>query len=91
MDSRFRQLISAPDPNSPSIAGDPNPDSVDLLKATKLGGAIFLPGMPSVGCIIASALQTITTKHRDLRQISVHLRCISLPFPGFSISLMHVS
>ena len=55
-----------------SSAGDIGPASIDLSKATKLRDVVFQPAMRTVTWII-TALQTITTGHRDLRQISIHV------------------
>ena len=45
---------------------------LDLSKATKLRDAVFRPGTLHVGWI-SLILQAITSKHRDLRRISVGL------------------
>ena len=55
--------------NLPAFAGDSGSISFDLSKATKLGDVSFR-GSLNVGWI-TMALQTVTPKHRDLRQISV--------------------
>ena len=55
--------------NLPAFAGDSGSVSFDLSKATKLGYVSFR-GSLNVGWI-TMALQTVTPKHRDLRQISV--------------------
>ena len=49
---------------------DPVSVLFDLSKATKLGCAVFRPGSLRVGWI-AHALRAVTSKHRDLRRISV--------------------
>ena len=53
-------------------AEDTSPIHVDLSKATKLAKAIFLLPSMNAKCITL-ALQTITRKHRNLRQISIHV------------------
>ena len=61
--------------------GQPGPNSIDLSKATKLKNVVFQLDSWSVGWIV-TALQTITPKHRDLRQITIqvshHLICLVL-------------
>ncbi|KAF9644818.1 hypothetical protein BDM02DRAFT_3272164 [Thelephora ganbajun] len=47
--------------------------SIDLSKATKLRDATFRPGSLSVAWITV-ALQTVSPKHRNLRQIVIYLR-----------------
>ena len=46
--------------------------SIDLSKAKKLKDVVFRPKSRSVNWI-ATTLRTITRKHRDLRQISIHV------------------
>jgi hypothetical protein len=48
------------------------PASIDLSKATKLKDVVFQPRSREVEWV-TMALQTITSKHRDLRQISIHM------------------
>jgi len=55
----------------PSSLGDHTSTSLDYSKATKLEDASFRPRSLSVAWVI-TALQTITSRHRDLRQISIH-------------------
>ena len=45
---------------------------VDLSKATKLKDVVFRPGPQRIEWVIV-ALQTITSKHQDLRQIIIHI------------------
>jgi hypothetical protein len=52
--------------------GESRTGFVDLAKATKLKEVVFRPNSWSVEWI-TTALQTITAKHRDLRQISVRM------------------
>ena len=56
----------------PSFTGDLSHASIDLSKATKLKDVIFRPGSPTISWIIMT-LQPIPSKHRDLRQISIHV------------------
>ena len=68
----------------PSFVGDPSPAPIDLLKATRLKGVVFQPRSWRVEWI-ATTLQTITPKHRDLRQISIRVAPytpIVIPGPG---------
>ena len=58
--------------NLPSFVGDAGPVSFDLSKATKLEHAVFRPISPNVKWI-ALALQTITPRHREFRQISIYI------------------
>ena len=58
--------------NQPHSAGDSHPTSIDFSKATTLRDAVFLPVSLSIEWVTL-ALQTITPKHRDLRQISIHV------------------
>jgi hypothetical protein len=58
------------------------PASIDLSKATKLKDVVFQPKSWSVEWI-TTALRTITPKHRDLRQISIHDPC-SVPLPALA-------
>ena len=58
--------------NSLLLLVKPGSAPVNLSKATKLRDATFRPGSWNAKWI-TMALQTITPKHRDLRQISVHL------------------
>jgi hypothetical protein len=52
--------------------GESEPASIDLSKAIKLQDVVFRPGLWRVKWIVM-ALQTITPRHRDLRQISIHI------------------
>ena len=56
--------------NPPSFAGDSDPASIDLSKATKLRDAAFILTSPDVEWITL-ALQTITPEHRHLQRISI--------------------
>ena len=57
--------------NLPSFVGDSSPESVDLSKAIRLRDAVFWGKSPPIIWII-TALQTITSEHRDLQQITFH-------------------
>ena len=57
--------------HSPSLVGDSSTASIGLSKVTKLRHAVFLPTTLYVEWI-ALTLQTVTSEHRDLRQISIH-------------------
>ncbi|KAF9644813.1 hypothetical protein BDM02DRAFT_843031 [Thelephora ganbajun] len=50
-----------------------SPAPIDLSKATKLRNAIFRAGSLNIAWITL-VLQTISPGHRDLRQISIHVR-----------------
>ena len=50
--------------------------SIDLSKATKLADAVFRSGSLNIDWITAT-LETITPKHRELRQISIYAFCRS--------------
>ena len=53
--------------------------SVDLSKATRLKDVIFRPKSRGADWI-TTTLQTITSRHQDLRQISIHVpNALSLP------------
>jgi hypothetical protein len=53
--------------------------SIDLSKAMKLKDVVFRPEPRRVEWVI-TALQTITPKHQDLQQITIHLPyCLALP------------
>jgi hypothetical protein len=51
---------------------EPESVSVDFSKATKLKSVVFRPHPGRVEWV-TTALQTITSEHRDLRQISIRL------------------
>jgi hypothetical protein len=61
---RTHSLLLFPDESEPG--------SVDLSKATKLKDVVFRPGMRRVKWVV-KALQTITPKHRDLRQLIIDI------------------
>ena len=50
----------------------PRSTSIDLSKAIKLKGVVFGPGPRRVKWVTI-ALQTITSKHRVLQQITIHI------------------
>ena len=56
----------------PWSAGGSDPASIDLSKAKKLKDAVFWPGSLTVTWIVV-ALRTITSKHRNLKQISIRV------------------
>ena len=58
--------------NLHSLAGDNSPVSLDLSKATKLEHVVFRPASLT-GTWVTMALQTITPKHREPPQISIHV------------------
>ena len=55
----------------PSLA-DPTSASIDLSKAVGLKDVVFQAGSQAINWITV-ALRTITPRHRDLRQISIHV------------------
>jgi hypothetical protein len=58
--------------------GEPGYASVDLSKATNLEGVVFRP-QPRMVEWVTTALHTITSEHRDLREISIRLPyCLTL-------------
>ena len=61
------------------VAGS-GPTSIDLSKASKLRDVVFWPMSPTVTWIV-TALETVAPKHRDLRQILIHI-----PFDLFFIN-----
>ena len=58
--------------NSPLFLGQPMRASIDLLMATKLKDVVFRPKSWSIKWI-TMALQSITPKHRDVRQITIRV------------------
>ena len=71
-----------------SFVANAGPTPIDLSKATKLRDAVFRLASPTITWIIM-ALQTITSKHRDFQQISIHFphnyTLIDIPDPGTNI------
>jgi hypothetical protein len=67
--------------NLPPFLVEPGSGSIDLSKATKLGGAVFRPASLNVEWITAT-LQTITPEHRNLRKISIYV--------PYHLTLFHV-
>ena len=64
----------------PFELGDPPTASIDFSEATKLKEVVFRLTTDRLPVTwIITALQTITSKHRDLRQISIHVRHASFP------------
>ena len=61
--------LSCSFPDHPSIE---TPSELDLSKATKLKDIVFLCSLSGSEWIIA-ALRTITSNHRDLRQIAIQV------------------
>ena len=49
----------------------PSPCPIDLSKATKLKGVVFHCGLSSKW--VTATLETITSRHRNLQQISIHV------------------
>ena len=58
--------------SSPAILAQSRSTSIDLSKATRLKDVVFRVDSPKVDWI-PMELQSITPKHQDLRQISIHL------------------
>ena len=57
-------------PKRPS-ADEPRPGPIDLSRAKKLKDVVFRPGLISEWVI--TSLGTISSRHRDLQQISIHI------------------
>ena len=62
--------------NPPLFAGDSDPASIDLSKATKLRDVVFILTSPDVEWITL-ALQTFTPEHRHLQRFSI---CVLFTF-----------
>jgi len=71
-------LVSRWNYDLPLFVVDTSLTSIDLSKATKLEDVVFRPGSPNVAWI-TRALQTVTSKHRDIRRISIILPRIFTP------------